>query len=167
MRLRESDQETNTTIFADDETYYLQQAIPYASGSASCRTNNAGGALFWFKIMTTIGYGRNTSPVTAAGRLLVFTFGGLTIILFLALNATAGNVVEVVVDDFLIRKGLRRLTRGFPAVLVWLVLTISWTTFVAVVSLTWTEDRLGGPQEEFTVQDALWFSYITITTVYV
>lgn len=149
---------------AVDEYYFLNQALPLASGGGTCHEHVAGGALYWFTIMTTIGYG-NASVITNAGRLLVFTCGGLTIILFLALNATAAHMLRVVVDDALIRCRLRRLTRGAPAVLFWLILLVLWIMVLATVARHWYASRAGGFRNDFALADAMWYSYITITTV--
>ena len=46
---------------------YWHQAAALATGGKSCGTHVPGGAIFWFTIMTTIGYG-NTAPVTSTGR---------------------------------------------------------------------------------------------------
>ena len=95
---------------------------------------------------------------------LVFTFGAITIILFVGLNATAANVVRVLVDDALIRSRLRRLTQGLPAMVLWMLLTIIWIFVLAGVTRAWTTDRMGS-YTNFSFPDNVWYSYITITTV--
>jgi hypothetical protein len=72
-----------------------------------------------------ISYG-NAVPSTEGGRILVFTCGFLTIIGFLALNQTASNVLLTIVDDFLVRMKMNKLTTGFWAVLFWLCLFLLW-----------------------------------------
>ena len=49
------------------EAYEL--AVYNANGHDNCRVHTSGGAIFWFTIMTTIGYG-NTAPTTTGGRCL-------------------------------------------------------------------------------------------------
>lgn len=85
-----------------------------ATGSKGCKVHTAGGALFWFTIMTTIGYG-NTAPTTQEGRILVFTCGLLTIVGFVALNNTAANVWETLVDDVFLRLKWKKLVRVHSA----------------------------------------------------
>lgn len=135
--------------------------IELATGSKSCRPHTAAGALFWFTIMTTIGYG-NVAPSSDLGRYLIFTAGFGSVIGFLYLNASASHVLGTLVEDVLIRLRLRRLTRGLPACIVWLVLLVGWVFSLAGVAIRWTKDKTGS---NFDFKDATWFSYITITTI--
>merc|ERR1711957_1139995 len=67
-----------------DDTIMFEAALKELEeddGHLNCRPSTLGGAIFWFTIMTTIGYG-NTAPETQGGRALVFTFGLLSILLF-------------------------------------------------------------------------------------
>lgn len=96
--------------------------------------------------------------------LLVYTCGALTIVLFIGLNAIASNVVRVITEDGLIRCGLRRLTRGLPAMLLWMLLTILWIFILAGVAHAWSIGRMG-EWIDFDFSNNLWYSFITITTV--
>jgi hypothetical protein len=104
----------------------------------------------------------NATPSTVGGRLLIYTLGFITIIAFIALNANASFILATIVDDSLIRLGLRRLTKGFGAVLLWLLLTILWMLVVAFSFRALSYWRIG---VRLSLSDAYWFSYITATTV--
>jgi hypothetical protein len=77
-----------------DETFdlgaYLDeiQAETSTADALNCEIHSAGGAMFWFTIMTTVGYG-NTAPTTEKGRVLVHTLGLVSIILFGSCHSTA------------------------------------------------------------------------------
>ncbi|CAB9521500.1 expressed unknown protein [Seminavis robusta] len=139
----------------------LRKATQGITGSHGCKVHAAAGALFWFTIMTTIGYG-NTAPTTDEGRLLVYTCGFVTIIGFLALNNSASNVWKILVDDLFLRLKLKRLVKGPLSVLFWLCTTILWMLVLALAMQKYRRNRLA---EDFSLKDAFWFSYITTTTV--
>ncbi|CAB9503397.1 Potassium channel subfamily K member [Seminavis robusta] len=132
-----------------------------ATGSKDCKVHLAGGALFWFTIMTTIGYG-NTAPSTNEGRLLVYTCGFLTILGFVALNNTAANVWKNLIEDAFLRLNWKRLVHGPICVLFWLCTTILWMLVLALSIQKYRRNRIG---DDFPLSDAYWFSYITTTTV--
>ncbi|CAB9527461.1 Potassium channel subfamily K member [Seminavis robusta] len=139
--------------------------VEKSTGGDACRVHVAGGAIFWFTIMTTIGYG-NTAPVTPEGRALVITLGFLTIIGFLALNNTAATVIRVIVDDMFLRCNLNSFVHGPIACIFWLAMTIVWVLVLAVSIMAYKDNRLGGAEEaNFPLGDAFWFSYVTTTTV--
>ena len=139
----------------------LEEAAQEATGSQSCKPHVAGGALFWFTIMTTIGYG-NTAPSTDGGRFLILTCGFITIIGFIGLNNSASGILMTIVDDFLLRLRLHKLTKGIGAVLLWLCLLIIWMLVLAAVIVAYYKNRIGS---YLSLWDAYWFSYITTTTV--
>jgi len=140
-----------------------RQAAAMSTGAYTCRTHSAGGALFWFTIMTTIGYG-NTAPVTEGGRALVITAGFVSILLFSALLGQAGVVTLSVTDDGLRRLKLSTLSKGLPAVLFWFVLLVGWMLFFAGMATTYTRRRFDG-NNTLPLADSFWFSFITLTTV--
>lgn len=86
----------------------------------------------------------------------------MTIIGFLALNGTASNILMTIIDDLLIRLRLRKLTRGIPAVILWLCLLILWMLILALCAVLFFKNRVG---EDQPLANAYWFSYVTITTV--
>eukprot|EP00978_Attheya_sp_CCMP212_P023061 scaffold69809_cov42-Attheya_sp.AAC.2 len=97
--------ESYETILQENQDMSREEAMAQATGTNSCKVHTAAGALFWFTIMTTIGYG-NATPVTAGGRAMVYTLGFVSIILFTAIIGRAGYAVLQIVDD-----GLRRCER--------------------------------------------------------
>jgi hypothetical protein len=139
----------------------FRYALSQATGSQSCRPHYVGGALFWFTVMTTIGYG-SAVPDTEGGRALVYTCGFITIIGFIALNSTASSFVLTIVDDILLRQNLRPLTRGIPSVLLWLGLYVLAVLGLAASTVRWAEDRI---KYTMPLGDAFWFSYVTTTTI--
>jgi len=133
-----------------------------ASTSEHCVVNPAAGGIFWFTVMSTIGYG-NTAPTTVTGRALVFTLGFLSIICFTAVIGQAGYVLNVIADDFFNRFSLKRLTKGFTAVFFWLSMLILWMIFYTGIVIAYSHARYDG--YNFPFGDGMWFSYITVTTV--
>lgn len=139
----------------------VTNALSQATGSETCRPHFFGGALFWFTVMTTIGYG-TAVPETYEGRVLVYICGFITIIGFIGLNATASLYVLTVVDDLLLRLNLQRLTRGIPSLLFWFCLFVLAMLTLAGGMMHWVQRRIN---YSTSFSDAFWFSYITITTV--
>lgn len=111
--------------------------------------------------MTTIGYG-NTAPETDGARTMVFTLGFLSILLFAAVLAKAGSIVNAIVEDFLRRSHLTFLTRNWVQIIVWGALYYLWSLLIASYYIHWSLIRL---DEEVSYKDAYWFAYITTTTV--
>lgn len=129
----------------------------------SCKTNTAGGALFWFTIMTTIGYG-NTAPVTASGRALVFTMGFISILAFTACIGSASYVFLAIADDFFLRViKMKRFANGFLSVLFWLVIFWLWILVLVGVNALYSKARYGAVADAFV--DRLWWAFISVTTV--
>jgi len=145
----------------ENRTYALYNASAHATGSIPCKVSTAGGALFWFTIMTTIGYG-TYYPHTDGGRFMVYTCGFLCIIATIAFNATAGHVMLVICDDILHRARLSRFTKGPLAVLFWLCLLILW---MLVLSLCVKNFVIQRTDNKFSLSRAYWFAFISTTTV--
>lgn len=139
----------------------FRNALSQATGSQSCQPHYVGGALFWFTVMTTIGYG-SAVPDTEGGRALVYTCGFITIIGFIGLNSTASTFVLTIVDDVLLRLNLGRLTRGIPSVLLWLGLYVLAVLGLAAATIHWAKERIN---YSMPLGDAFWFSYVTTTTI--
>eukprot|EP00521_Asterionellopsis_glacialis_P007400 CAMPEP_0195290162 /NCGR_PEP_ID=MMETSP0707-20130614/6136_1 /TAXON_ID=33640 /ORGANISM="Asterionellopsis glacialis, Strain CCMP134" /LENGTH=476 /DNA_ID=CAMNT_0040350251 /DNA_START=18 /DNA_END=1448 /DNA_ORIENTATION=- len=155
-------------------------AIQDAEGTKNCELNVAGGSIFWWTIMTTVGYG-NTAPSTRGGRLLVYTLGFLSIIAFAAILGSAGHIMLTICDDFFLRVRLKRLVDGFLSALFWLSAMLLWFFIVAAIYKVIYEERYP-VKEGITLQfndgqsypyksppisfsDGFWFSFITGTTV--
>jgi len=149
-----------------EEADAIEYGVQRASGGAGCKAHIAAGALFWFTVMTTIGYG-NTAPVTDGGRALVFTLGFVSIIAFTALIGQAGYVILTIVDHaFQQRRWSKPLSRGLPAVLFWLAALVLWMVFFAQMARVYDARRRGYDDLSlYAFKDAIWFAYITMTTV--
>jgi len=105
----------------------------------------------------------NTAPVTQEGRLLVYTVGFLSILVFAVVLGHAGNIVTAIFDDWLSRvKILSIVKRNWVMCLFWGTLYYTWMCVVAWKTVHWKEERLGG---DFHFKEAYWFSFITTTTV--
>eukprot|EP00550_Attheya_septentrionalis_P007065 CAMPEP_0198281060 /NCGR_PEP_ID=MMETSP1449-20131203/1070_1 /TAXON_ID=420275 /ORGANISM="Attheya septentrionalis, Strain CCMP2084" /LENGTH=504 /DNA_ID=CAMNT_0043976691 /DNA_START=143 /DNA_END=1657 /DNA_ORIENTATION=- len=163
--------ESYETLLQENKDMSREEAMAQATGTNSCQVHTAAGAVFWFTIMTTIGYG-NATPVTAGGRAMVYTLGFVSIILFTAIIGRAGYAVLQIVDD-----GLRRcerqknkvvqklgvIKRGVPSVLFWMALLILWILFVAEIAIWYNDARR--VNSDLSLSDAMWWSYISTTTV--
>lgn len=143
------------------------QSLSKADGSQNdCVVNYVGGAIYWFTIMTTIGYG-NCAVTTVGGRMLVFFCGFFSILVFSALIGHAGYIMLTIVDDFFNRVGLKTLTKGITAVVFWFVMLLLWLFVVAGIFKLWIQVNYGEMAKyiDFDWFDAYWFAYITVTTV--
>lgn len=127
----------------------------------ACYVNSSGGSIFWFTVMTTIGYG-NTAPVTKEGIAFVALLGFISILAFTAVSGAAGYVTLAIVDDFFIRRNMQRLTKGWTSVIFWLFnLLISMCLLGAVKALyAHTRDEVVDPYSR-----DVWFAYTSITTI--
>eukprot|EP00814_Leptocylindrus_danicus_P013806 CAMPEP_0116047484 /NCGR_PEP_ID=MMETSP0321-20121206/28925_1 /TAXON_ID=163516 /ORGANISM="Leptocylindrus danicus var. danicus, Strain B650" /LENGTH=384 /DNA_ID=CAMNT_0003529385 /DNA_START=302 /DNA_END=1456 /DNA_ORIENTATION=- len=146
-----------------DEEGAIEQALNEARGTDECGINTAGGALFWFTLITTIGYG-TAVPSTLRGRYLCYSFGFICILMFTVLISAAGDVLMEIFDDYALRR--RRLSffvkNKVGATLTWLVIFVGYMFLLAGVIQGYNDDRRG---EKTPIEDAIWFSYITLTTV--
>jgi len=146
-----------------DEEGAIEQALNEAQGTDGCEINTAGGALFWFTLITTIGYG-TAVPSTPSGRYLCYSFGFICILMFTVLISAAGDVLVEIFDDYALRH--RRLSffvkNKFGATLTWLVIFVGYMFLLTGVIQGYNNDRRG---EAAPLEDAIWFSYITLTTV--
>ena len=148
--------------FSTADAYYW--SVGNATGTDECTVNTAGGAFFWFTIMTTIGYG-NTAPVTVGGRAMVYTLGFLSILLFTAVSGQAGYVSLLVFDDFFARiPRLSFLQKGWWACAFWLVAYYSWGLVTAGLFLAYAKIKAAA-DNPYDFADAFWWAYISTTTV--
>jgi len=115
--------------------------------------------------MTTVGYG-NQAPVTSTGRAIVWTAGFFSILLFAGVLGFAGFIFSSIFED-IVTRGKSRL--GFlanPSVgcIIWGAAWFSWMLVIAESIDRFWNERLG--VEDFATQgEALWFAYISTTTV--
>jgi len=144
-----------------EDSEALELAIDNATSGDFCRTNSAGGAMFWFTIMTTIGYG-NTAPVTGGGRMFVMLLGFISILAFGAVSGAAGYVSLIITDDFFKRCNMTKMIKGWGAVLFWLCLLLLSLLAVALISGLYMDIR-GNPRPP--LADLYWFAFNSITTI--
>lgn len=130
--------------------------------SHNCKVNSAGGAMFWFTIMTTIGYG-NTAPVTVGGRALVYIAGFLSILLFESLIRGASYVFLTLADDFFITFNMKMLTNGWPSVLFWLSILWLYIIFLTGINVAYNVYKYESVMMSY--EDMVWFCFISVTTV--
>lgn len=142
-----------------------EKALSAADGSQNCVVNYVGGAIFWFTVMTTIGYG-NTAPTTTGGRALIFVMGFLNILAFTTVMGHAGYILLTIIDDFFNRVGLKRFTKGIAAVLFWLAILFLWLLVIAGISYSYWHSRYARfGRDDMTLTDSYWFAFISVTTV--
>eukprot|EP00559_Dactyliosolen_fragilissimus_P005819 CAMPEP_0184859392 /NCGR_PEP_ID=MMETSP0580-20130426/4389_1 /TAXON_ID=1118495 /ORGANISM="Dactyliosolen fragilissimus" /LENGTH=332 /DNA_ID=CAMNT_0027355997 /DNA_START=119 /DNA_END=1114 /DNA_ORIENTATION=+ len=110
------------SYYVDEENLSIEAASELAANEASgtdeCKVHTAAGALVWFTIFSTIGYG-HVAPETVGGRIMTITLGLLSIICFTAIIGQAGYVLLTIADDAFFRIGLQRLTKGYASVFFW------------------------------------------------
>jgi len=138
--------------------------IKNLSGHDHCNINTSGGAIFWFSVMTTVGYG-NTVPQSIGGKSMVYTLGFVSILLFAAVNANAGYVSLAVADDFFQKRKLKSLTKGMGASVFWLGAYFVWNLVISFITMAVAKYRGSKDSEYLVFSNAYWFSYITTTTV--
>jgi hypothetical protein len=118
-------------------------------------------AWFWFTIMTTVGYG-NQAPETNAGRIMVFTLGFASLLVFGAILARAGQIIAAIFADAFVRFHWNFLTRPWVICLIFGASYSIWMFVIAAQTDAWKEDRLG---ESFDLRYGRWFAYISTTTI--
>ena len=157
-----------------------EKSLEEATGREMCSTNTAASAWFWFVFMTTVGYG-NVSPVTWEGRLMVGVLGLFTIPIWAILLYIAGKVLGIVIDDLFRRCNWRFMTRNLPSVFVWAFISTFWILMIAeffVLTQNYADDpeeyrfspfglrdRETARENVIQLEDAYWFSYISVLTV--
>jgi hypothetical protein len=113
-------------------------------------------------VMTTIGYG-NVTPATRGGRVLVYTFGFISIIIFAGILSTAGYVITAIVDDAVSRANCTKwLKIPLVQMLIWGALFYSFLCVIAQTIIYWKKERV---DVDLNFGDAYWFSFISATTV--
>ena len=157
--------------FNDWKDYYVSEgkneseAVEYArtnaTGHKDCEMNYIGGAVYFFTVLTTIGYG-NHIVSTNAGRAIVYICGFASILIFTATSATAGTVFTMIFDDYAIRLNYPSLTKGLTSIFVWFGLFVcSMCSYAAVIQgYSKTETPEG-----VSYDNALWHSFVTFTTI--
>ncbi len=167
---------TDESVF-DKDAY--DKSVENATGESMCDVNRAASAWFWFVFMTTVGYG-NVSPATSDGRLLVASIGWLTVIVWAILLYIAGKVLGIIIEDLFRRCNCRKLTGNLASVIVWGTVSFLWIIFIGEQYMLWynrTEHpeqfrfslfgikKLEDVDDQMTLGEAYWFSYISLLTV--
>jgi hypothetical protein len=111
--------------------------------------------------MTTIGYG-NQAPATNAGRIMIYTLGFASLLMFGAVLARAGQVITAIFDDAFVRFHWNFLTRPWVTSLIFGAFYYLWMLVIATGTMHWKESRLG---ESFSLRDGYWFAFISTTTI--
>ncbi len=172
-----------TNSYQDLKVLYLQQglseekvhekAVMEADGFSNCSFNVNAGAVFWYTVMTTIGYG-NAAPVTNSGRWFVGIIGFFHLCIFVVITGHAGYIVLTILDDFFSQVGLTRLKEGTVAVVFWLAMFVLWLLLMALIwfnsfseILYHLAQRLGTSDgfPEVLLSDGMWFAFVSITTI--
>ena len=117
---------------------------------------------FWFTVLSTIGYG-NQPIYSPSSRVLVFTLGFVSILLFGQILAVAGHVVSAYADDFWRRLGYPFGARPSVACVIFGGLYYCWMVLIAIVTVDWKRDRLG--YDSFDMIHGYWFAFISSTTI--
>jgi hypothetical protein len=138
------------------------RSLAEATGQAHCGVNVGASAWFWFVAMTTIGYG-NQIPTTTDGIALVGGLAWLGIVLFGAVSVFAGRIMSILLDDFFRRFKLTILGKESFGALFWCGVSIGWIYLMGLQTYDFWNDRIINSQ--FTRNEALWFSYVTSTTI--
>lgn len=120
-------------------------------------------SIFVSEVMTTVGYG-NQAPVTVGGRVMIFTLGFLSILLFGSILAAAGTIISHLVHDFVVRSKIRCLTNKFIMMLIWGSLWVAWMVLLSNYMIEVSRFRWG-PDSVLSWGDGMWFAYISTTTV--
>lgn len=150
-----------------DEAHEL--ALKEASGHNDCGTHVAGGSMFWFYIMTTVGMG-NRILISYWSRLLVIVGGMISIYLFGTVTFQISQIITIAFDHFVSKhKCLERLSKGWLAAffwfsLVWLVVPIL-ATFVLVSATQTTGKSFDEVEELLPFRDMFWYQTITMLTI--
>ena len=151
----------NATEAEKDIAFF--RSIEEATGGSTCMENLPGTAWFFFTIMTTVGYG-NQAPVTYEGRMLVYTAGIASLLLFGAVLGQAGFICLSISDDFVSRFSISKwIQNPWVGTVLWGGI---WLTFALTLGTSYDmlyEERL--PDFEVNREDAIWFAYISTTTI--
>jgi len=161
QQLQESVQK-NTDQYGPLSTSAAASLLQENSISPHCKVNSSAGALFWYTVMTTIGYG-NTAPVTPGGRAMVFTLGFIGIVLFGAVISQASYTVYTIVDDAFRMISAKQLSTGYRCIFFWFSIVIIWILVCAGVYARY--QAVNYTVWDYDYADLIWFNYITLTTV--
>lgn len=118
-----------------------------------------------FIIDFSTGYG-NQAPTTSHGRLLVVSGGLLCIIFFGAVLGLCGYVILAIFDDMVDRVWCAKfLSIPVVGMLFWGTIWLLYALTIAEDVKWWWTQRLPEFGAEVTREDALWFAFISTSTI--
>jgi len=120
-----------------------------------------------FRVLASfvLGYG-NQAPSTSNGRLLVVSGGLLCLILFGVVLGLCGYVVLAIFDDMVNRMFISRfLAIPFVGMLFWGTVWLAYALTIAADVQWWWSQRLPEFGASVTREDALWFAFISTSTI--
>jgi hypothetical protein len=116
-----------------------------------------------FVSLTPAGYG-NQAPITMQGRVVMVTFGFVSILLFGGILASTGSVLAMMYDDTVKKFRWSFLARPLWSLTFWGIITALWTMFLGFSAHLWWGYRLK-PDEVPSANDATWFAYLSTTSI--
>ena len=94
---------------------------------------------------------------------MVSGLGWLSIVVFGGISALAGSVMAIIFDDFFTKYRMGFMTKPVNGAILWAIFSVAWLAIQASLGHDWWRQR--DPGEDFNATDALWWSYISCTTV--
>lgn len=94
----------------------------------------------------------------------IYSLVFISILIFTALVGQAGYICLVIADDFFQRRRMKRLAKGITSCLFWFSILCLWLLVIAGAAMAYTERRSGGNVAAH-LNNAFWFSFISISTV--
>jgi hypothetical protein len=121
--------------------------------------------MFLFIIDFSTGYG-NQAPTTSHGRFLVVSGGLLCIIFFGAVLGLCGYVILAIFDDMVDRVWCAKfLSIPVVGMFFWGTIWLLYALTIAEDVKRWWTQRLPEFGVEVTREDALWFAFISTSTI--
>ena len=116
--------------------------------------------------MTTVGYG-NTIVASHISRILSYSFGFFSILIFIMKTGQSGKVLMAIFDDLAVEHKLIYLSKGTTSSIFWLVNLVCVIILIGVFAFGIVADQTSVEIAEsmFPFSEYIWFSYITVTTV--
>jgi len=171
MTAFENGYEKNVLNSTMNDAAALENAVMSATGHDNCNAYPPGGAIYWFTIMTTVGYGARVLSSNYS-RLLVYTAGILSILLFAGLLRLSGGFVEALYD-YLLSMIVPSISvareRVISAVIwfcmIWAVMVAGAYVFIYQISLAVGDNSSVDVHSIIPFEEAFWFQFISFTTV--
>ena len=145
----------------DARVMALNDSLHEASGRDACAKNLPATAWFWFTVMTTVGYGNQTTE-SVAGRSLVYILGFISILFFGGILASTGTIVSHLVGDFFARLRLKFFTYKSVMMVMWCLMWLAWQVGLMFFFWWFNKIRVGS---DIRWEDAYWWAFISTTTI--